>query len=63
MATTQAQPEKPKDSPLLHPSLQVSPARDEEFPKLEVKQDAQGRIKEIVVICHCGERIVLQCTY
>jgi len=51
------------DSPLLHPSLRVAHTRDQEFPKLELKHDTEGRIKEIVVICHCGERIVLQCNY
>ena len=55
--------EKPIDSPLLHPSLRVAPEQSQEFPKLELKHDAAGKIKEIVVICHCGERIVLQCTY
>ena len=58
-----SQPEKPIDSPLVHASLQVAPAKNQEFPKLELKHDAEGKIKEIVVICHCGERIVLQCTY
>ena len=63
IATTQDQPVKPVDSPLLHHSLKATPSQNQEFPKLELKHDAEGKIKEIVVICHCGERIVLQCTY
>jgi len=55
--------ERPADSPLLHHSLQIAPPQHQEFPKLELKHDADGKIKEIVVLCHCGERIVLQCTY
>ena len=63
IATKQDQPEKPIEAPPLYPSLQVTPSQNQEFPKLELKHDAEGKIKEIVVICHCGERIVLQCTY
>ena len=63
IASKQDQPEKPADSPLLHPSLRAAPSQNQEFPKVELKHDAEGKIKEIVVICHCGERIVLQCTY
>ncbi len=55
--------EKPEASPLLHPGLPCSSARDPEFPKVEVKLDAEGKTTEIVVTCRCGERIVLQCTY
>jgi hypothetical protein len=54
---------KPVDSPLLHPSLRIDSPQSQEFPKLELKKDAEGKIKEIVVHCHCGERVVLQCTY
>ena len=53
----------PVDSPLLHHSLRLSSAKHQELPKLELNQDAEGRIKEIVITCHCGERTVLQCTY
>jgi hypothetical protein len=55
--------EKPVESPLLHPSLRIDFPRCEEFPKLDLKHDAEGKIQEIVVLCQCGERIVLQCTY
>jgi len=55
--------EKPPASPLLHPGLLCPSTRDQEFPKVEVKLDAEGKATEIVVTCRCGERIVLQCTY
>jgi hypothetical protein len=55
--------EKPVESPLLHPGLRINSSQSQEFPKLDLKHDAGGRIQEIVVLCQCGERIVLQCTY
>ena len=36
---------------------------DTDFPKIELKHDAEGRIREIIVTCRCGERSTLQCTY
>lgn len=62
IATSAQIPAQP-ESPLLHHSLRLASAKHQEFPKLELNQDAEGKIKEIVVTCHCGERIVLQCTY
>ena len=61
--SAQAPIKKPVDSPLLHHSLRIDSPQNQEFPKLELKKDAEGKIKEIVVHCHCGERVVLQCTY
>ena len=63
IAAKQDKMEVPIESPLLQACHQVVPTQSQEFPKLELKHDAEGKIKEIVVICHCGERIVLQCTY
>jgi hypothetical protein len=58
---SKAQPESA--GPLLHHILRTGHTQDQEFPKLELKNDAEGKLREIVVTCHCGERIVLQCTY
>jgi len=55
--------EKPSALPLLHTGLPCSSESGKEFPKVEIKHDAEGRATEIVIICRCGERIVLQCAY
>lgn len=33
------------------------------LPKIELVQDAEGRVTKIVVTCRCCERIELDCTY
>ncbi len=49
--------------PHAFPSIAPAPATDDDFPKLELKHDPQGRVREILITCRCGERITLLCNY
>lgn len=44
-------------------SIHPAAATAEDFPKVELKHDTQGRIREILITCRCGEQITLQCAY
>ena len=47
-------------------SLETAPIPTESCagePQVEIVPDAEGRVGHIVVTCHCGEKITLQCNY
>jgi hypothetical protein len=61
--SAQSGKKKPEGSSSLPRSNKIDAPPSHEFPKLDLKHDAHGRIQEIVILCQCGERTVLQCHY